>query len=212
MKKPVSRAARFEALCRESAKLYGVKVSDNDVRVQRRASIALALEAETTKLIEGRDANVAAMLQLEEALKAITPVKPIEVKVQIMNPPKTRCPDCGCTFDPERADEKPAPPRQIDGKAVEVPLAAKSLPAPAATPVAPPPTSQPRGVHASEFHDQQLSSGEVPPIKRSALSNDGGLCWSGYMDGRRQYGTASPDPHPYLNSDGSDRTAGRPRY
>ena len=38
MKKPVSRAARLDELRRESAKLYGVKVSDNDVRVQRRAS------------------------------------------------------------------------------------------------------------------------------------------------------------------------------
>jgi hypothetical protein len=224
-KPPITRAARFEELRRESAKLLGVKVSD--LAVQRRATLVLMLEVETSKLIDGMDVSPAVLAQLEAQIAAITPTKPIEVKVELIggtDDAHCHVPGCGgdiieictcCNRIPGEDPNRPAKRRVIDPAnelgsepAPKLTLV-DSTPAPAASP----PMSRPAGISASEFHDQILPDGSRPPIKRSAVSNgSGSLVWSGYEGGHRQFGTATPDTNPNYNSDGSPRSPFRSPY
>jgi hypothetical protein len=81
---------------------------------------------------------------------------------------------------------------------------------PVEAPNAQPPTRQ--GLSASAFHDQ-IIGGEVAPLKsrqpggKGAAIHDvnGSLCWTPYANRRRAESANTPDPHPYINADGTNR-------
>ena len=227
--KPVSRAARLEELRRESAKLYGVKVSDNDVRVTRRATFALALEAETAKLVEGQDANVAAMLQLEEALKALTPPEQIKVTLDIVDGVTGifDCQHCGKRNDipdyrapppqsnpvatPASGESSPTTPANGSGGIVAKPeVKAASVPLPPPPPPAPRNPSMAaweratgRGYSRSSRDGGPVRFGTQAPVEGVNYNNAEPMVWSGYAG--RPSNLTPADPHPYQSPSGGDR-------
>ena len=90
--KPASRAVRFQQLCRAAAKRLHTKVSDD--RVQHCATLQLARETFLARLIDGRDADPAVLLRLDESLRALMPpVEPLKVEIEYVGS-LDFCPSC----------------------------------------------------------------------------------------------------------------------
>jgi hypothetical protein len=128
MTRKANASVRLREARSEAAK--ELKLPASDWRVRRYAILTTAYSNAEGILAEGATIDIKQLLEIEAALvaiKASLPPEQVKVAVQIMSPPQTKCPDCGTKFNPEGIDEKPAPPRQIEGLATEATPSHQSL-------------------------------------------------------------------------------------
>jgi hypothetical protein len=186
-KPPPNQPERYQELLKAAAAKHRTALTDS--RAVHEAGVRFLHESLTARMVAGENIDPNAFMKISEALQAILPPpEPIKVQVQIMDPPKTKCPDCGCEFNPEGVKETPAPPRQIDGQAVEAPQATKALPAPTTLKTA-----------------ANAKPAAPPPRQPDPVGNHGAACWTGYMGRAKSFDPAPTDPHPYRDQTGHDR-------
>jgi len=111
------RAKYYRELCTKAAERLGVEPTDE--RAEHIATLQMAREAISAKLIEGRDIDPNALLKINEALHTILPpVKPPRVEIEIIEGNFQHCPACGHTAPreepPAQGTLPPAPARAAD--------------------------------------------------------------------------------------------------
>src|SRR5262252_7039071 len=90
------RAKYYLELCAKAAERLGVEPTDESA--EHIATLQMAREAISAKLIEGRDIDPNALLKINEALHTILPpVKPPKVEIEIIEGNFQHCPACGHT-------------------------------------------------------------------------------------------------------------------
>jgi hypothetical protein len=130
-----SRAERYAQLCREGAKLLGAKVSDD--RCEHYATMRLARETLTAKLVGGLDIDPSVLLRIDESLRAFMP--PPAQRHRTVTIKFCSCRKCGDDFPtslpglpPSSNTGSSAPDKAVPTPDAKPEAAAKSSPEPSA--------------------------------------------------------------------------------
>jgi hypothetical protein len=238
-KKPAAdRSSRYEELLKAAADRHHTTITDT--RAIYEAGVILAHEDQTAQMVAGERIDIATYLRLgEELAKLIPPPEPVTVTVDIVEGVQGiyYCKSCGFEnhlgegeYQPispaptTPADSTPTPATNGSGDITDKGEVSASAPVPARpAPPPPPPPAPPRNPSMQAWmnaHGKRYGCPDPGPDPTSKYNragyenyaNDKPSCWTGYMDGRRPYGTAAPDINPNYNSDGSPRAPHKAPY